>query len=104
MLDTFQIFISDKRLTDISGVLRTLQAGDGLMADRGFDIHCQGECAAVNVVLTYTAKDICVERILFDNEFWSGVEAKLADFYANCVLPAIVHHKGVNAVAALMVE
>ena len=38
-----------KRLTDISDVLRTLQAGDGLMADRGFDI--QDECAAVNVVL-----------------------------------------------------
>ena len=38
--------ISDKRLTDISGVLRTLQAGDGLMANRGFDI--QDECAAVN--------------------------------------------------------
>ena len=36
--------------------------------------------------------------------FWSDVEAKLVDFYTNCGLPAIVHHKGVNAVAALMVE
>ena len=54
--------------------------------------------------IIYTAKDICVERILFDSEFWSSMEAKLVDFYINCVLPLIVHHKGVDAVSALMVE
>lgn len=41
--------ISDKRLTTESGVLDTLQPGDGLMADRGFDIG--DDCASRNVCL-----------------------------------------------------
>ena len=41
--------ISDKRLTIESGVLDTLQPGDGLMADRGFDIG--DDCASRNIHL-----------------------------------------------------
>ena len=41
--------ISDKRITAESGVLDTLQPGDGLMADRGFDIG--DECAAHGIDL-----------------------------------------------------
>lgn len=41
--------ISDKRLTIECGVLDTLQPGDGLMADRGFDIA--DDCASQNIYL-----------------------------------------------------
>ena len=41
--------ISDKKLTKESGVLDTLQPGDGLMADRGFNIG--DECASHNIDL-----------------------------------------------------
>ena len=38
---------SDKKLTSECGVLKLLQAGDSIMADRGFDIA--DECAAHNI-------------------------------------------------------
>lgn len=41
-----------KRLTVESGVLGTLQPGDGLMADWGFDIG--DECASQNIDLNIT--------------------------------------------------
>ena len=41
--------ISDKKFTEESGVLDTLQPGDGVMADRGFDIG--DECALHNIDL-----------------------------------------------------
>ena len=50
--------------------------------------------------IIYTDKDICVERILNSGPVWMQ---NLLTFTLT-VLPVIVHHKGVNAVAALKVE
>ena len=41
--------VSDKKLTSECGVLKLLQAGDSIMADRGFDIA--DECAAHSIEL-----------------------------------------------------
>ena len=49
------------------------------------------------MTLLYTQKkDIHVERIFFDNDFWSSVEVKLSEFYLTCLLPQFVHSKGID--------
>ena len=52
--------------------------------------------------VVYTTQDLHVERIFFNREFWSFVEGKLIEFYIACVLPQLVHSKGVTEIRSLL--
>ena len=40
--------------------------------------------------VVYTLKDIHVQRILFNKEYWNSILPKLVSFYDKCILPEIV--------------
>ena len=44
--------------------------------------------------MVYTNVQVHIERIFFHTDFWSTTEAKLLQFYHDCVLPQLVHCKG----------
>ena len=44
--------------------------------------------------VVYTFKDITIERIYFDEDFWMDALVKLEEFYTFCVLPMFVHRAG----------
>ena len=52
--------------------------------------------------VVYTTKDIHVERIFFDSNFWSSVEVRLTEFYLTCLLPQFVHSKGIDGLKSLL--
>lgn len=71
-----------------------------LMITHAYYYQVQGQLAITRRswcdFVVYTTKDLHVERIYFDREFWSCAEVKLVDFYISCVLPQIVHSKGTD--------
>ena len=40
--------------------------------------------------VVYTKKDISIQRITFDENYWNKLLPKLHSFYKNCVAPEIV--------------
>ena len=46
--------------------------------------------------IVYTTKDLSVEIIFFDTDFWSSAEEIFLEFYVSCVLPQIIHSKGIE--------
>ena len=78
-----------------------LQSGiPRLKNNRAYYYQVQGQLAATGRLwcdfVVYTTKDLSVERIFFDTDFWSSAEEKIVEFYVSCVLPQIVHSKGIE--------